>query len=67
MLSVKFLERLGEQVAIAGVGAFVAVLAASDGSVTKSVIVAGISAAVRVVYGIIVHDLGDPEQPSAVK
>jgi len=61
-----FVKRLLEQVAVTGGLAFIGVISASNGSVTKSVIVAALVAAGRAVYGLFVKPLGNPNQPNAV-
>lgn len=64
MFSTKFVYKLAEQVGVAAVGAFAATLAASDGSISKAALVAGLAAAVRAVYGVVVSNFGVPETPS---
>lgn len=59
-----FTLRLAEQVGVAAVAAFAATLGAADGSVTKALLVAALSAAVRAAYGVVTASLGVPEQPS---
>ncbi len=63
----RFVKRLLEQMLVTGGLAFIGVISASNGSVTKSVIVAASVAAGRAVYGLLVKSVGDQTQPSAAK
>lgn len=63
-VSKAFVVSLAEQVGVAAAGAFVAVLSASNGSVDRAALVAGVAAAVRAAYGVVTRTFGNPDVPS---
>lgn len=64
MFSTKFVYSLAEQAGVAALGAFAATLSVTTGSIDKAVLVAGLAAAVRAAYGVVVSRFGAPQSPS---
>lgn len=64
MFSVVYLKRMAEQMVVAGLTGFGAVMLAGDGALDTSLLGAALAAALRGAYGVFVKGAGDPEQPS---
>lgn len=59
-----FSKRLAEQVAVAFAIGFLSVFSLTDLSTARSALIAGAAAAAKLIYGLLVKQVGDTDSPS---